>query len=82
MASAAVLVRRRFGASLRPLSALRILLASALLYAAARLLAPAGWAVLPAAAGLFAAYLLLLAVLGEIDAEDWKVLRSLMQGST
>ncbi len=82
MAAAAVFVRRRFGASVLPLSALRIVLGSALLYAAARLLSPAGWAVLPAAAGLFVAYLLLLAVLGEIDANDRKMLRSLMQGSS
>jgi len=80
MAVAAMIAWKQFGAFLRPRSLLRIILASALLYAAGRLLAPSEWVVLPAAAGLFILYLLLLIVLGEIDADDRKMLKSLIQG--
>jgi stage V sporulation protein B len=80
MAAAALVVQARFGALLRPLSVLRIVLASALLYAAGRLLSPSGWIVLPAAAGLFILYLLLLVLLREIDGDDRKMVLSLLRG--
>ena len=80
MTGAAIAVRKRFGALLRPLSAIRIVLASALLYAAARALSPSGWIVLPVFAGLFILYLLVLIAVREIDGDDRKMLLSLVRG--
>lgn len=79
MAGAGLIVRRLFGALFPPVATLKIVSASALIFALARWWSPAGWLIPPALAVLFALYLLLLFLAREIKTGDGKMLLGLLK---
>lgn len=77
MAGAAAAVYRHFHALFFPLSTIKIVIASALIYWLTRLINPSGWLIPPIFLLLFATYILLLLVSREIDKDDWRMIQSL-----
>ncbi len=78
-AGAGLIVFRLFGALFPPVPTLKIITASALLFALARWWSPSGWLLPPALALLSALYLLILFLLREIRAGDGKMFLALFK---
>lgn len=79
MLIAGVLVFHHFRSLISPLSALKIIIVSLLVYGLTHLLNPTGWAIPPVFLLLSGLYLLLLLLTREIDSSDWKMLKSLFK---
>ena len=76
--AAAGAVRRNFRALVVPSSAVKITIASAIVFWLTLLINPARWMIPPVFLLLWAIYILLLLVFREIDKNDWQMLKSLI----
>lgn len=78
MALAGAGVFKHFHALIRLRSALKILLASGLLFLSIRLIQPVGWTIVPVFISLLIGYLFFLLLIREIDRSDWRMIKSLL----
>ncbi len=78
MICAGLVVYRRFHVLLPPLSTVKIVFASTIVFISVSLIQPEGWLIPPIYLLLFSGYILLLLLFREIDKDDWRMLQSLL----